>query len=43
MTDAPPLANARWPFRNADGDFTLIWRLLHDYVGTHSPIVVAAQ
>lgn len=42
MTDAPPPASASWPFRNADGDFALIWRLLHDYIGPHFPTVVAA-
>ncbi len=40
MTDAPRPTNTRWPFRDADSDFALIWRLLHDYLGKRLPLVI---
>jgi ATP-binding cassette, subfamily B, bacterial MsbA len=40
MTDAPRPTDMRWPFRDADSDFALIWRLLRDYLGTRLPLVI---
>lgn len=42
MTDAPTSARARGPFRDADSDFALIWRLLHDYLRRRISKVVFA-
>ena len=42
MMDAPAPARSSGPFRDADGDFALIWRLLHDYLGKRIPLVIFA-